>query len=257
MAGVTKLGRPKATEAPPRSQLKAAIKEAKAAHAAVGKQKQAKARLFNEQVEAEGKIAALEKAVKKAEQAHIQAVADAAVSGSPPPVSGVQEALAAVAFTRDRIHTLRAARQTIEEEIPDWEAAALEADTEVDRLISQVIADYVEVLVLEATELSRRLAPYRAALLSFVRDHGARPTEWHLQRPFDRARKPLDEAAEDVFQFFRDLREAELPAINPWKSVRERLRENPDGAVLRHLVAEFAGLCDKTDDEPNQPVAPT
>jgi hypothetical protein len=233
----------------PRSALKAAIKEARAAHQAVGKQKQAKARLFNEQVEAEGKIASLEKAVKKAEQAHVQAVADAAVAGTPAPASGVQEALASVAFTRDRVHTLRAARQTIEAEIPDWEAAAMEADTEVERLISDVISDYVQILVLEATELARRLKPYRAALMSFVRDHTDRPTEWNRQAGFDKARSPLDEAADDVWQFFRDLREAELPAINPWKSVRESLRENPDGAVLRELVKHFDGILVKADDD--------
>jgi hypothetical protein len=256
--GVTKLGRPKATEPLPRSELKAAIKEAKAAHAAVGKQKQAKARLFSEQVEAESKIEALQKAVKKAEQAHIQAVADAAVAGSPPPVSGLPEALASLAFAQDRVHTLRAARKVIEEEIPGWEEDAAAADTEVERLISQVIADYVEVLVLEATELAKRLQPYRAALMAFARDHSDRPTEWHKQTAFDKARSPLDEAANDVWLFFRGVREADPPPVNPWKSVREGLRQNPNGAVLRHLVAEFDGLCALPDEQPRgEPAAPT
>ena len=255
---VAKLGRPsKANEPLPRASLKAALKESRQAHAAVNKQKQAKARLFSDQVEAESKIEALQKGVKKAEQAHIQAVADAAVAGSPPPVSGVAEAQASLAFAQDRVHVLRGARKTIEEDLPGYEEDAAAADVEVEACISEVISDFVQVLILEATELSRRLAPYRAALLSFTRDFTDRPTEWHKQAGFDKARAPLDEAAEDAFAFFRDLREAKLPAINPWKSIRQRLRENPDGAVLRHLVAEFDGLCDKTDDEPNQPVAPT
>ena len=73
-----------------------------------------------------------------------------------------------------------------------------------------------------------------------------------------KARAPLDEAADEVWAFFRDLREAELPAINPWKSVREGLRQNPDGAVLRHLVAEFDGLCKPADEQHRgEPAAPT
>jgi hypothetical protein len=249
MAGVTKQGRPaKATEPLPRSELKAALKESKLAHQAVGKQKQASTRLFNETIEAEAALEKLEKRVKEVEKAHIAAVAAAAVAGSPPPASGVQEALTAVQFAKDKINTLRAARKVIEEEMEGWNDEAAAADVAVEACISEVISDYIQVLILEATELSRRLAPYRAALLSFTRDFTDRPREWHLQAGFDRARKPLDSAAEDVFQFFRDLREAELPAVNPWRSIREKLREHPDGPVLRELVQSFDGLCDKPAD---------
>jgi hypothetical protein len=257
MAGVTKLGRPKANEPMPRSQLKNAIKEAQIARRAVNRQIEAKQRLFAQQVAAEAAIPAAEKAVAAARARYVEAVAEAAASGSGEPVSGVAEALAALAFKRDKIHTLRAARQVVEDELPGWQEQVVEADTAVEQAISEIIADHVAILLAEAEELSRRLAPYRAALMAFTRDHTDRPREWHLQSAFDKARAPLDEAAEDVWTFFRSLREAESPAINPWKNIRERLRENPDSAVLRHLVAEFAGLCDKTDDEPNQPVAPT
>jgi hypothetical protein len=245
---VTKL-RTKTPEGSLRYALKAALKEAKAAHTVVARQKQAVSRLFAQIIEAEEAIAPLEAAVKKAEADHVRSVAEAAVLEKPAPASGVAEALASLAFANDRIHTLRAARQTIEAEIPDYQAEAVAADTEVERLISVVISDYIQVCVLEATELARRLKPYRAALMSFVRDHGARPTQYHLQPGFDKARAPLDEAADDVWQFFRELREAETPPINPWKSVRERLRENPDGAVLRELVQQFDGLFDKSADD--------
>lgn len=161
------------------------------------------------------------------------------MAGTPAPASTVPEALASLAFGRDRVETLRQARQQIEAEIPDWEAAAVEAETEVERLISAIIADYVQVLVLEATELSRRLQPYRSALLSFVRDHSAEPTEWHKQDAFRTARQPLDESAAMVWAF-KDLREATAPSPC-WKAARERLRENPEASVLRNLVAEFEG----------------
>jgi hypothetical protein len=59
--------------------------------------------------------------------------------------------------------------------MPDWEAQAVAADVEVEAQINRIIADYVEVLVLEARELAKRLGPYRAALLSFVRDQGKNP----------------------------------------------------------------------------------
>jgi hypothetical protein len=42
-------------------------------------------------------------------------------------------------------------------------------------LISEIIADYVEVLVLEAGELATRLAPYQRALRAFVSDHADYP----------------------------------------------------------------------------------
>jgi hypothetical protein len=116
------------------------------------------------------------------------------------------------------------------------------------------------MVVLEATELEKRLAPYKAALMSFVRDHSnSRPTEWHLQRPHAKARAPLDEAANSVWEFFRDLRHADAPADNPWQKIREGLKQNPDGPVLRPLVHAFDGLLDKTpDDQPEaRPVAPT
>jgi hypothetical protein len=70
----------------------------------------------------------------------------------------------------------------------------------------------------------------------------ASPTQYHLMGAYDKARAPLDAAADEVWQFFRDLREAETPPINPWKSVREGLRENPDGAVLRHSGRICASL---------------
>jgi hypothetical protein len=213
--------------------------------------------MLTQMVEAEAAIAPLEKAVKAASQAHISEVAQAMVMEKPAPASGVAEAQARLAFGRDRVETLRQARKQIEEDLPGYEEEVIEAETKVENLISQIIADH-EVVVLEAAELAKRLKPYRAALLSFVRDHGARPTEWHLQRPYDKGREPLDEAADQVWQFFRDLRESETPAVNPWRKVREGLRSNPDAAVLRHLVNQFDGLLEKPVDAPrSEPAAPT
>jgi phage shock protein A len=147
MAKVTRL---RETEADPHAQggnartlLATALKESKAAHTAVAKQKHAVKRLFEQQIEAEGKIETLEKAVRVAQDRYVEAVAQAAaLEKSTPPVSGVAEATAALAFGRDRVHTLRAGRKVIEEEIPDWEADAAAADTEVDRIISEIIAHH-------------------------------------------------------------------------------------------------------------------
>jgi hypothetical protein len=209
------------------------------------------------QIEAEGKIEALSEVVKKAEAAHIHAVAEAAVLEKPAPASGVAEAMARLVFAKDNVNTLRQARQTIEAELPDWEQAAIDADVEVERLISAIIADYVQVLILEAQELARRLAQYRAALMAFTRDYQDRPTQWHKQSAFERVRQPLDEAANQAFAFFKNLREATAPSPC-WKSARERLRENPEAAVLQHLVSEFDGLCALADDQNRgEPAAPT
>jgi hypothetical protein len=55
--------------------------------------------------------------------------------------------------------------------------------------------------------------------------------------------------------FLQEIREA--AGLSPyWKSARERLRENPDAAVLRHLVAEFDGLLNNPLVDPNLPAAP-
>jgi hypothetical protein len=138
--------------------------------------------------------------------------------------------------------------------LPDWEEAAIAADTEVEAQISRVIADYVAVLIVDAEQLATRLKPLRAALMSFARDHENYPSAWSEQNAFRRARQPLDAAADEVWQFFRDLRESELPVVNPWKSARERLRENPNASLLKEMVAEFDGLLDPDDDRPQRSI---
>jgi hypothetical protein len=82
---------------------------------------------------------------------------------------------------------LRAGTST--RKMPDWEAQAVAADVEVEAQINRIIADYVEVSVLEARELAKRLGPYRAALLSFVRDHGEEPERFLAKRDGGRARR--------------------------------------------------------------------
>jgi hypothetical protein len=248
MANVSKLRPAKSPEPSSRAALVAALKELKAARGSVNRQKEAMERLFAQQVEAQAAIEPAEKAVKKAEAAYIDAVAEAAASGSPEPVSGVPEAMAALAFKRDRVHTLRAARKVIEEELPDWEAAAVEADTEVEKIISQIIADHVQVIVKEARELARRIGPYRAALLAFLNEDRP-PTEWAKQSAWHKGREPLTEATNEVADFFRSLR-AQAPPSPCWKTIRESLRENPNAPLLRPLVEEFAGLLDRPTDEP-------
>jgi hypothetical protein len=247
MAGATKLGRPaKANEPLPRSELKNAIKEAQSARRAVNRQIEAKQRLFAQQVAAEAAIPAAEKAVAAARDRYVEAVAAAAASGSGEPVSTVAEAQASLAFKQDKIHTLRAARKVVEDEIPGYEEQVVEADTEVERLISEIIADHVAILIAEAEELARRLQPYRASLLAFVRDHGDRPSQWDKQRAWDKSREPLNESADQAWAFLRPQAAAPSPC---WKAIRESLRENPNAPLLRPLVEEFSGLLDKTDDD--------
>jgi hypothetical protein len=220
----------------------------KAARGSVNRQKEAIERLRARQIEAEAAIEPAEKAVKKAQAAYVEAVAQAASSGSPEPVSGVAEAMAALAFKTDQVHTLRAARKVVEEEIPGWEELVEAADVAVEACISRIIADHVEILIKEASALARRLAPYRAALQAFVVDHGNSPTQWHLLDAFRKSREPLDEAANQVWAFMRGEASAPSPC---WKAIRERLRENPNAPLLRPLVAEFAGLLARDGKDEN------
>jgi chromosome segregation ATPase len=246
----------KSAEGASRAQLAAAIKASKSAHTAVSKQKQAVQKLFSEMVAAENQIPAAEKAVAKAQNEYIAAVAEAAAAGLPEPVSGKAEAEAALTFKKDRVNVLREARKRLESELPDWQQDVVDSDIAVERLISMVIADYVQVLILEAEEIARRLRPYRFALASFVGDQMDRPREWHKQDSFDKSREPLKQAADQIWKFFRELRECDSGAVNPWQDARERLRENPEASVLRNLVAAFDGLCGATDDA-QRPTAPT
>jgi hypothetical protein len=107
-----------------------------------------------------------------------------------------------------------------------------------------------------AEEIARKLRPYRFALAAFAADNMDGPSEWAKQEPFRKSREPLDETAAAVWSFFRDLRQCDTGPTNPWASIRERLRANPEAAVLRPLVQEFAGLLDKSGDEP-RPTAPS
>jgi hypothetical protein len=111
--------------------------------------------------------------ITKAQNEYVAAVAQSAASGSPTPDSGVPAAMAAVAFQQDRVSTFRQARNKIESELPEWQAEAVAADVEVERLISVIIGDHIQVLVVEASELARRLAPYRSA-----------PSVWPAPRAF-------------------------------------------------------------------------
>jgi chromosome segregation ATPase len=146
MAGVTTKTR-KSPEGNPRAELAKALKAAKAAHGAVNKLKATVQKLFSEMLAAQNQIPALEKAVAKAEAAHIHAVAEAAILEKPAPASTVAEAQAAVVMARDRVNTLRSARQAVEAEIPEYEADAVDAETEIEKIISLIIADYVQVLL--------------------------------------------------------------------------------------------------------------
>jgi hypothetical protein len=87
--------------------------------------------------------------------------------------------------------------------------------------------------------------------MAFIRDYqDSRPTEWHKQDAFRKARQPLGDAANQAFAFFRSLRECEASATNVWKDARVRLREDPNAAVLRELVREFDMLADPDDQRP-------
>jgi hypothetical protein len=250
---VTKL--PKSPEGNARAELAAALKEAAKARTALNKHRAGVNRLFEQMMEAEAAIEPAEKAVKLAEQSYVDAVAEAAVSGSPAPVNGKAKAEARLVLTKDRVNVLREARRRLESELPDWQQDVVDADVAVERKISLVIADHVRVLLAEASEIARRLAPYRAALAAFAADNMDRPRAWNEQASFDKGRAPLDETAAAVWSFFRELRQCDAGPSNPWAAIRERLRANPEAAVLRHLAQEFSGLFDRPSDEP-RPASP-
>jgi chromosome segregation ATPase len=222
---------------PLRAALEAAIKEAARVRAAAARQKAAIERLLVEASEAEKAIAAAQKAVGKAQEAHVAGLASAAASGKSAPASVVAAARQAVSDAEEHRDALRAARAKVERELPEWEKDAVGADTEVERLISMILAPIAERLIARAQEIASELAPLKQALITLWSERApARHDAWF---PYDQGRRPLRDVKASIASFLESANHIER-GPDLWQAARLKLRADPY-AELREISALLSG----------------
>jgi hypothetical protein len=177
----------------------------------------------------------MQKAVRKAEAANIEAIANAAASGKPAPRSGVPAAKAAVEVAKDHLDALRAARKKVEADVPLFEKDAVAADGEIDRLVSLILVPLATQLIARGKEIAAQLAPLRNSLAALWAE-ASRPQAWEAAAAFDDGRKPLKETREAAAEFLRETHIVECSVPDPWLAARTRLRADPN-AALTELTA--------------------
>jgi hypothetical protein len=235
MAKITRLREtgaadPRAQGDPLRVQLAAALTAAEQARDAVARQKQAVQQLWADMREAEQRIEVLQKAVGKAQEAHVEAIANAAVSGEVVPASGVPKAKKAVEVATDHLDAVKAARKKLEADMPDMQKDVEAADAETERLLSEILKPTAEQMVERGKQLAEQIAPIKRAL-SALWSESDRPTQWDAQAGFEIGRVPLKDTRAAAADFLRSTCAAERAVPDPWLVSRARLRKDPHAGL--------------------------
>jgi hypothetical protein len=242
MADVTRL-RPKAkpTESgdPLRKALAAAIVAAGKAREMRERQKQAVGRLWAEMREAEQEIERLQKRVSEAQEAHIAGLADAATSGKAAPVSGVAKARAAVVVAEDHREALRAARKKLEADMPEVEKDVVAADTEVERLISEILAPVAEQMIQRGREIAAMLAPIRSTLTALWAEET--PAAWDAAASHDKGRQPLKEVKQAAADWLRESSAFSRAVPDPWLNARLALKQDAQAELPLDELSSLLG----------------
>jgi hypothetical protein len=219
-----------AAKSDPRVALANAIREAGKARRALEQRKAGIERLWAEMREGEAQIERLRKTARKAEATHIDAIAKAAALEKAAPASGVPAARQAVTVAEDHLAALRAARQKIEADMPLFEKDAINADIEIDWLISLILVPLAERLIARGQQIAAQLAPLRNSLAALWVE-ASRPQAWEAAAAFDAGRKPLAQTRESIEAFLRETHVVERSVPDPWLAARERLRADPNAAL--------------------------
>ena len=178
----------------------------------------------------------MQKAVRKAEAANIEAIANAAASGKPAPASGVPKARAAVVVAEDHVAARRAACRKLEHDAPELQKEVVACDAEVDRLISLILMPLAEQLMARGQEIAEQLGPYRA-VLSALWAQADKPTAWDDAAAFDEGRMPLAGTRKEVAEFLRATHVIVRASPDPWVEARKQLRADPYATQGRALLA--------------------
>jgi hypothetical protein len=221
---------------PLRVALASAIKAAGKARQAIQLRKAGIKRLWDEQREGEEQIEKLKKAVTRATSAHIDAIATAAALEKAAPASGVPAARQAVAVAEDHFAALRAARKKLEADLPLWEADAVRADAEVERLISEILKPVAEQIIERGRQIAEQLLPIKS-MLSALWCQSDRPSQWGAGAIFDTGRAPLKETRAAAADFLRSTAEWDRAVPDPFLIAREKLRTDPQAELPTELTA--------------------
>jgi hypothetical protein len=243
MAGnVTRLRRkagaadPRAQGDPLRTQLAAALTAAKQARDAVARREQAERRLSDDAREAEQQIEKLQKAVRKAEAAHIDAIAKAAALEKAAPTSGVPRARQAVTVAEDHLAALRAASKKVEADVPELQKEVVACDAEVERLISEILKPIAEQIIERGRQIAEQLLPIKSTL-SALWCQSDRPTQWDAGAAFDIGHAPLKETRAAAADFLRSTNAFERAVPEPFLIARAKLRADPQAELPPELTA--------------------
>lgn len=144
-----------------REQLAAAASAAEAVEAA----KAAVHRAWKASKGAEKVISELEDALEDAQADHAANLSEAHKADLPPPAPAqVRSARQAVADAREDAQAHEAAHKNLKAELPTLQAAARDAETQAEQIISQILAGPAEHLVAQCEEAVRKLQPIAFAL---------------------------------------------------------------------------------------------
>jgi hypothetical protein len=221
MAIVTSLRTKDGVADPLRAELAAAIKTAEEARAAADRQKAAIERTRSSRLRATAAVKVAEEGVGKAQEAHARAIADAAADDAAPPTSGMRAARQAVVDAQDEADALKAAVEELKARLPDFEAAAREADIAVEAAISAILAVQAQQLLAKADAIARELAPLRNALFALWKDN---PSGTVDLLAFQRGRAPLAEVQTAVAAFSEAVNAIDKSDL--WEQARDALRSN-------------------------------
>jgi hypothetical protein len=215
-----------------REKLAVSIKAAATARDNVEKHKAAISQLNSEASAAASNVEAAQAGVERAKRADAAVLASQAAKGLPSSNVGkeVRKARDAVTEAEDRRDALIAARQQLESELPDLKADVIEADTDCERIISEIIAPVIHELAAKARAITARLDPIKAALLTFL--NSDRPPTLHATDAseflnYGKQRKPLEDAKAAAQAYFDDSSKFAMPDVNVWVAARRILRDDP------------------------------
>jgi hypothetical protein len=224
---------------PLRAALADAVAKAKEAREALAAHTAGIQRVEHDLRVARVRVDAGEEAIEKAKRAHAAAIARAAASGKPMPVSKVKEVRQNIAEAQEEVDAAKEALDTLRQEQPHLEGDVRLADVEIDKLVSQILIPHVMRLMERGREIAAQLAPIKGILTAFWSEDD-RPSGWDAQSAFDDGRKPLEETKAAVADFLRSTGAFERAARDPWAAARARLREDPH-AELSELDALLGG----------------
>ena len=177
---------------------------------------------------AQSNIATAEKGIAKARIDAVGIIADIAVDGDDimtPPPNIVALAKAAHTDAVEALDNLRAAREQLRRTLPDFEADVRSADNAVDSAISEILREPAQRLINELRDLIARAQPLRERLLALGQAHADRVVDWHGRKPIE---PQLDAARKIVL-----VHSLEVLTVTdePWKTARQRLRDDPDADI--------------------------